>query len=53
MAGHAIPPMHYPTHSTGIVVPIAGERLVEVEAVGWGGGHEVLATNQYKNPSEE
>jgi len=50
MAGHAIQPMHYPTHSTGIVVPIAGERLVEVEAVGWGDGHEVLATNQYKNP---
>jgi predicted dehydrogenase len=43
-------PMHYPTHCTGIVVPITGERLVEVQAVGWGDGHEVLSTNEYKNP---
>jgi hypothetical protein len=43
-------PMHYPTHCTGIVVPITGERLVEVEAIGWGDGHEVLATNEYGNP---
>jgi predicted dehydrogenase len=47
---HGFPPMHYPTHSTGMVVPVTGERLVEVEAVGWGDGHEVLKTNQYKNP---
>jgi hypothetical protein len=32
------------------VVPITGERLVEVQAVGWGDGHEVLSTNEYKNP---
>jgi hypothetical protein len=42
--------MHYPTHCVGIVVPISGERLVEVEAIGWGDGHEVLATNEYGNP---
>jgi predicted dehydrogenase len=47
---HGFPPMHYPTHSTGIVVPITGERLVEVQAVGWGDNHEILQTNQYKNP---
>jgi predicted dehydrogenase len=47
---HGLPPMHYPTHCTGIVMPIMGERLVEVEAIGWGDDHEVLATNQYKNP---
>jgi predicted dehydrogenase len=47
---YGFPPMHYPTHCAGIVVPITGERLVEVEAVGWGDGHEVLATNEYKNP---
>ena len=47
---YGLPPMHYPTHCTGIVVPITGERLVEVQAVGWGDGHEVLQTNQYKNP---
>lgn len=47
---HGLPPMHYPTHSTGIVIPITGERLVEVQAVGWGDNHEILQTNQYKNP---
>jgi predicted dehydrogenase len=47
---HGFPPMHYPTHSVGIVVPITGERLVEVEAIGWGDGHPILATNEYGNP---
>ncbi|MBI1790562.1 MAG: Gfo/Idh/MocA family oxidoreductase [Acidobacteria bacterium] len=44
------PPMHYPTHSTGMIVPVTGERLVEVQAVGWGDGHEILKTNPYRNP---
>jgi len=47
---HGFPPMLYPTHCTGIVVPVTGERLVEVTAIGWGDGHEILKTNQYKNP---
>lgn len=47
---HGLPPMHYPTHCTGMVVPVTGERLTEVTAVGWGDQHEVLQTNQYKNP---
>ncbi len=47
---HGFPPMLYPTHSTGMVIPVTGERLVEVQAIGWGDGHEVLQTNQYKNP---
>jgi len=47
---HGFPPMHYPTHSVGIVVPVTGERLVEVEAMGWGDGHPILATNEYGNP---
>ena len=47
---HGFPPMLYPTHCTGMVVPVTGERLVEVQASGWGDGHEVLKTNQYKNP---
>jgi predicted dehydrogenase len=47
---HGYPPMLYPTHCTGMVVPVTGERLVEVQAVGWGDGHEILVTNQYKNP---
>ena len=47
---HGFPPMLYPTHSLGMIVPVTGERMVEVQAVGWGDGHEVLQTNQYKNP---
>jgi len=47
---HGFPPMHYPTHCTGMVVPVTGERLVEVQAVGWGDRHEVLETNRYENP---
>jgi hypothetical protein len=33
-----------------MVIPVTGERLVEVLAVGWGDGHEILQTNNYKNP---
>ncbi len=47
---HGFPPMHYPTHSTGMVIPVTGERLVEVQAIGWGDNHEIVRTNQYKNP---
>jgi predicted dehydrogenase len=44
------PPMLYPTHCTGMIVPVMRERLVEVQAMGWGDKHEVLRTNVYKNP---
>lgn len=47
---HGIAPMHYPTHCTGIIIPVIGERLSEVTAIGWGDGHEVLKTNMYQNP---
>jgi len=47
---HGFPPMHYPTHCTGLVIPVIGERLTQVTAHGWGDGHEVLKTNQYRNP---
>ena len=47
---HGFPPMHYPTHSTGAVIPVTGERLTEVTAIGWGDGHEILKTNHYQNP---
>jgi predicted dehydrogenase len=47
---HGFPPMHYPTHCTGMVVPVTGERLTEVTAIGWGDGHEILQTNPYRNP---
>ncbi|MCP5117039.1 MAG: Gfo/Idh/MocA family oxidoreductase [bacterium] len=47
---HGYPPMFYITHQTGAIVPVTGERLVEVKAMGWGDGHEVLETNRYQNP---
>ncbi len=47
---HGFPPMLYPTHSTGMVVPVTGERLVEVQGIGWGDNHEVCRTNRYNNP---
>ncbi|MCL4851076.1 MAG: Gfo/Idh/MocA family oxidoreductase [Bryobacteraceae bacterium] len=47
---YGFPPMLYPTHCTGMVVPVTGERLTSVQAVGWGDGHEVLQTNMYTNP---
>ncbi len=47
---HGFPPMHYPTHCTGIIIPVTGERLAEVTATGWGDDHEVLRTNLYENP---
>jgi predicted dehydrogenase len=47
---YGFPPMHYPTHCIGMVVPVTGERLAEVQAVGWGDGHEILQTNPYGNP---
>jgi len=47
---HGLPPMHYPTHSTGMIVPVTGERLIEVTANGWGDDDEILRTNEYNNP---
>ena len=46
---HGYPPMLYPTHCTGMIVPVTGERLVEVVAHGWGDGHECLKMNFYNN----
>ncbi len=47
---HGLPPMHYPTHCVGLVLPVVGERFTEVQAIGWGDKHEVLRTNEYHNP---
>lgn len=47
---HGFPPMLYPTHCTGMIVPVMRERLTEVTATGWGDKHEILRTNQYRNP---
>jgi len=47
---HGFPPLMYPTHCTGMIIPVMRERLAEVTAIGWGDNHEVLRTNRYKNP---
>jgi len=47
---YGFPPMLYPTHCTGMVVPVTGERLSEVYAIGWGDGHEMVRANEYQNP---
>ena len=50
------PPMHYPTHSLGLLVGVTGERIAKVSCLGWGGtrdelrNHPYLAENAYKNP---
>lgn len=44
------PPMHYITHCTGALLPVIGERLTEVQAIGWGDNHPVLRENDYANP---
>ncbi len=46
---YAYPPMLYPTHCTGMIVPVTGERLTEVSAHGWGNDHEMLRKNFYDN----
>lgn len=46
-----LPPMFYPTHATGLIIPVIRERFVEVTAMGWGDRHEMLGDkNYYKNP---
>lgn len=47
---YGFPPMLYPTHCLGMIVPVTRERMTEVQAVGWGDGNEILATNLYGNP---
>ena len=47
---HGFPPMLYPTHSAGMIIPVTGKRLFEVQAIGWGDNHEVCRTNHYNNP---
>lgn len=47
---YGFPPMHYPTHSTGMLTGVTGERLVEVSCLGWGDDNPILKDNAYKNP---
>jgi len=47
---YGFPPMHYPTHSTALLIGVTGERLTEVTCIGWGGEGKIDNDNQYKNP---
>ena len=47
---HGLAPMQYPTHSTGFLTGVTGERLTRVSCIGWGDEHEVLKSNAYNNP---
>ena len=45
-----LPPMLYPTHSTGFLVGVTRERLVEVSCLGTAGANEAFRDNAYNNP---
>ncbi len=47
---HGIAPMHYPTHCTGHLIGVTGERLTQVSCTGWGDGDPILKDNVYNNP---
>ena len=47
---HGFPPMLYPTHCIGMIVPVTGERLSEVTCIGWGEEDKALQGNPYNNP---
>jgi len=44
------PPMHYPTHATGFLIGVTGERLTEVVCHGWGDDDPTRKDNVYNNP---
>lgn len=47
---YGLPPMHYPTHCTGYLVGVTGERMTQVSCMGWGDDSPFLKDNVYKNP---
>jgi predicted dehydrogenase len=48
---YGFPPIHYPTHSTGFLVGVTRERLVEVSCLGWANPqNDALKDNAYRNP---
>ena len=50
------PPMLYPTHNTGFLVGVTGERVVKVSCIGWKSNqprlrnHPLRTENVYENP---
>ncbi len=48
---YGYPPMLYPTHSTGFLVGVTGERLSAVSCLGWGNPSDItLKDNVYGSP---
>lgn len=48
---YGYPPMLYVTHSTGFLVGVTRERLIEVSCLGWADKNErAFPNNVYKNP---
>jgi predicted dehydrogenase len=48
---YGYPPMLYPTHSTGLLVGVTGERLTDVSCLGWTPPDEpAWKDNAYDNP---
>lgn len=47
---YGLAPMNYPTHCTGYLVGVTGERMTEVSCLGWGDDSPFLKDNPYKNP---
>lgn len=47
---YGFPPMHYPTHCTGYLVGVTGERMTQVSCIGWGDDSPILKDNSYNNP---
>jgi predicted dehydrogenase len=51
-----LPPMLYPTHSTGYLVGVTKERITKVSCLGWRGNSKeirenpIVADNVYQNP---
>ncbi|MCC7498007.1 MAG: Gfo/Idh/MocA family oxidoreductase [Bryobacterales bacterium] len=43
-------PMHYPTHTTAMLLAVTRERLVSVSCIGWGDDDPILKDNVYHNP---
>jgi predicted dehydrogenase len=47
---YGLAPMHYPTHCTGYLLGVTGEKLTQVSCTGWGSDSQELKDNAYKNP---
>jgi predicted dehydrogenase len=47
---YGVAPMHYPTHTTSMLIAVTGERLTEVVCHGWGDDSQMLKDNPYGNP---